>query len=238
MLRRMSRTAATRTRSATKSAARASPFGWPARASSSPTSTASEPARSLAKWSAFEASATLWYSRAARCEAIVLPTSTTITTPITSSAHHVARTGCGCASVSRITARTMMTTLATRRNAASASEARCSAFPCPYWWPGSAGRTATPTAKNVRSAATRSVPEWIASETSPRLCVASPVPSLSAMSAHAAKTETSAVRRCGLMRRSLGQRRKPLARAARRRRPAVPRCGRAGRRRAGEARSS
>ena len=49
MLRRMRRKAATRTRSATKSAASASPFGWPARASSSPTSTATEPARSLPK---------------------------------------------------------------------------------------------------------------------------------------------------------------------------------------------
>ena len=57
----------------------------------------------------------------------------------------------------------------------------------------SAGRTATPTAKNVSSAATRSVPEWTASETSPRLCVASPVPSLSAISANAANTDQSAV---------------------------------------------
>ena len=86
--------------------------------------------------------------------------------------------GCGCDAVSRITARHAMKTLATTRNAASASAARCSAFPCPYWWPGSAGRTATPTAKNVRSAATRSVPEWIASETSPRLWRREPRPEL------------------------------------------------------------
>ena len=37
-------------------------------------------------------------------------------------------------------------------------------MPCPYWWPRSAGRPATPIAKNVSSAATRSVPEWSASE--------------------------------------------------------------------------
>ena len=60
MLRRMRRPAAPRTSTATKSAATASPFGWPARARSSPTRTANEPARSLAKWSAFEASAALW----------------------------------------------------------------------------------------------------------------------------------------------------------------------------------
>src|SRR5215472_16175155 len=51
---------------------------------------------------------------------------------------------------------------------------------------------ATPTAKNVSSAAMRSVPEWAASETSPRLCVARPVPSLSAMRATAAATDQSA----------------------------------------------
>src|SRR5436305_1680102 len=55
---------------------------------------------------------------------------------------------------------------------------------------------ATPTAKNVRSAATRSVPECAASESRPRLPVARPVPSLSPISARAARTETSAVRRC------------------------------------------
>ena len=54
---------------------------------------------------------------------------------------------------------------------------------------------ATPTAKNVSSAATRSVPECNASEMRPRLCEARPAPSLSAMSTMAATTETSAVRR-------------------------------------------
>src|SRR5260370_26104264 len=62
----------------------------------------------------------------------------------------------------------------------------------------SACRAATPTAKNVSSAATRSVPECAASERSPRLCVARPVPSFSPMRATATSTETSAVRRCGV----------------------------------------
>ena len=69
-----------------------------------------------------------------------------------------------------------------RGTRASASAVRCSALPCPYWCVTSAGRPATPTAKNVSSAATRSVPEWIASETRPRLCVASPTVSFSATS--------------------------------------------------------
>src|SRR3954471_10873217 len=93
-----------------------------------------------------------------------------------------------------------MKRLASTRMPASPSADRGSAFPCPYWWPRSAGRAATPTAKKVRSAAIRSVPECAASESKPRLCVASPVPSLSAMSATAATTERSAVRRCGVTR--------------------------------------
>src|SRR5581483_8516284 len=80
------------------------------------------------------------------------------------------------------------------------SAARCSAFPWPYWCCSSAGRTATPTAKNVRSAATRSVPEWSASETSASEPLATPAASFSASSAQAAATETSAVRRWGLTR--------------------------------------
>src|SRR5262245_17883017 len=67
----------------------------------------------------------------------------------------------------------------------------------------SAGRPATPTAKSVSSAATRSVPEWIASEIRPRLPDARPAPSLSAINRQAAATETRAVRRCGLIPRRL-----------------------------------
>src|SRR5947207_9880036 len=91
-----------------------------------------------------------------------------------------------------------MRRLATTRIAPSASAERCSAFPCPYWWPVSAGRAATPTAKNVRSAAIRSVPECAASEMRPRLWVARPVPSFRPIRAIATSTETSAVRRCGV----------------------------------------
>src|SRR3954447_13262716 len=154
-------------------------------------STASEPPKSLPKWSAFEASAGLEYLRAARHEATVRATSMQMTTLTTRSAYHVACTAAP-PPVSRTSARQMITTLATTRIAPSASAARCSAFPWPYWWPGSAGRTATPRAKNVRSAAMRSVPEWAASEMRPRLWVARPVPSLSAMSASAASTDQRA----------------------------------------------
>ena len=54
---------------------------------------------------------------------------------------------------------------------ASARAERCSALLCPYGWCWSAGRPATPTAKNVSSAATKSVPECRASEIRPRLPV-------------------------------------------------------------------
>src|SRR5207247_3962650 len=67
-----------------------------------------------------------------------------------------------------------------------------------YAWLGSAGRPATPTAKKVRSAATRSVPECAASESRPRLWEGIPAASLIAISAQAASTETSAVRRWGV----------------------------------------
>ncbi len=79
-----------------------------------------------------------------------------------------------------------------------ASAARCSAFPWPYWCPGSAGRTATPTAKKVSSAATRSVPECSASETRPRRAAREAGRELEQRPARAAATtDTSAVRRCG-----------------------------------------
>ena len=80
----------------------------------------------------------------------------------------------GCEPTSCWIARNPMNTLASERNEASASAARCSALPCPYWCERSAGRPETPSAKKVRSAATRSVPECTASDTSPRLCAVSP----------------------------------------------------------------
>ena len=54
----------------------------------------------------------------------------------------------------------------------------------------------------------RSVPEWIASERSPRLFVAMPATSLTAISTAAAMIEPSAVRRCGVMRGSIPERRR------------------------------
>ena len=215
-LRRISRAAAINTSAATKSAATASAPGCPARTSRRPKRTATEPARSLPKWSAFDASAGLEYARAARLDATVRATSMQMTTPMTSSAYQVACTGVP-PWTSRTIARQMMATAAMTRIAPSASAARCSAFPWPYWWPRSAGRTATPTAKKVSSAAMRSVPEWAASETRPRLCVARPVPSFRAISASAANTDQSAVLRwastAGSVRRAQVMRRS--ARAAR-----------------------
>ena len=96
-----------------------------------------------------------------------------------------------------------MPMLTRMRKPASASAARFCAFPWPYGCPRSAGRTATETAKNVSSAAARSVPECAASASRPRLELAIPATSLIATRRHAAPTETSAVRRCGDMRRRL-----------------------------------
>src|SRR3954452_10007177 len=83
------------------------------------------------------------------------------------------------------------------RKVASAIAARCSALPCPNGWSSSGSRLATPSAKNVSSAATRSVPECIASATRPRLPVSRPVTSLRTTRTAAAKTDSSAVRCCG-----------------------------------------
>src|SRR3954464_8573174 len=90
-----------------------------------------------------------------------------------------------------------MKTLTRMRKLASAMAARCSALPCPNGWSSSGSRLATPSAKNVSSAATRSVPECIASATRPRLPVSRPVTSLRTTRTPAAKTDSSAVRCCG-----------------------------------------
>ena len=86
------RTAAMTTRTATNSAATASASWWPARTNSSPTSTASEPARSEAKWTALAASAAEPVCRDARRLVIARAASITITTPRTVNAHHVTST--------------------------------------------------------------------------------------------------------------------------------------------------
>src|SRR3954471_12300383 len=140
----------------------------------------------------------------------------TITPPITRSAHPFGSTWPEASPNSRQSARQAIRRLATTRIAASASAARCSALPWPYAWPGSAGRIATPSATKVRIAATRSVPEWAASERRPRPPVAIPEMSLTAIRATAARIETRAVRRWGL---TTGEgshnARGPLARASR-----------------------
>src|SRR6476619_462261 len=124
--------------------------------------------------------------------------STTITNPTTSSAQPRGSTWPLASPNRRQSARQAISRLATTRIAASASAARCSALPWPYAWPGSAGRSATPSATNVRIAAIRSVPECAASESRPRLLVAIPARSLTAIRTQAATIETSAVRRWGL----------------------------------------
>ena len=196
MLRRISRTAALSTSAATNSAATESPAAQPARAAIRPTSTASEPAKSLPKCSAFESSAALWKRRAVRSETTVRVTSIASTSPTTTNAYQRGSTSKCTQPASRATASAATPTLTSASTAASNSAARCSAFPCPYWCASSAGRPATPSAKNVSSAATRSVPECSASETRPSEPLGMPAASLSAIRAQAAPTETSAVRRC------------------------------------------
>src|SRR5829696_1651689 len=202
-LRRINLVAATSTSAATKSAAIESPSGNPAEAATSPASTASVPTKSLPKWSAFERSASLPNRRAARNEATVRARSITRTIATTTKTHQAVSMSCSKTPRSRAPASAATATLTSASTVASARAARCSALPWPYWWPRSAGRWATPIAKNVSSAATRSVPEWSASDTSPRLPLAMPVPSFSATRTPAAQIETSAVRRCGVMPRRL-----------------------------------
>jgi hypothetical protein len=113
---------------------------------------------SLAKCRALAANAELVKRRAARAETDARLASTTITTAMTLSANQLAWTS-PAPSTRRTTAPAAIASAIATRMPASARAARCSAFPCPYGWPGSAGRPATPTAKKVSSAATKSVPE-------------------------------------------------------------------------------
>ena len=129
--RRISRNAAVTTRKATKSAATESPSGQPARTASRPHSTASVPARSLPKWSAFEARAGLENRRAARNETAVREMSITITTPTAANTHHAVDVSISIQPTSRATARAATATLTSISTPASASAARCSALPWP-----------------------------------------------------------------------------------------------------------
>ena len=112
------------------------------------------------KCSAFEASAALCSAATRATRRLARLTSIAITTHDHREHPPASRRPWACPSRSAARSRaTPMKTLASARNAASASAARCSALPWPYWCEWSAGRPATPTAKNVSSAATRSVPE-------------------------------------------------------------------------------
>ena len=197
--RRRSRAAATITSTATKSAATESPSGNPRAAAPRPTSTARVPTRSLPKCRAFASSASLRYSRPLRRETTVRDASITITRAIAANVQTVGSTANSTSPARRATAKAPIARLTAMRKPASASAARFWAFACPKGCPRSAGFTATETAKNVTSAAARSVPECAASARSPRLPLASPATSLIAISAQAAPTDTSAVRRCGDM---------------------------------------
>ena len=158
-LRRISRSAAESTSTATNSAATESASDQPALTPINPTSTASDPAKSLPKWTALERSAALWNLRAVRSDVVVRAMSITSTSPITRNVHQAASTVMSIHPASRATARPATPTLTIASTPASNSAARCSAFPWPYWCCSSAGRPETPIAKNVSSAATRSVPE-------------------------------------------------------------------------------
>ena len=131
MLRRIRRVAATSTITATTSAAIGSASGYPARASASPISTATDPTRSLAKWSALDCKAALEYRLAARHETTARVMSIRITTPTTTNAYQVGSTSDELEPVSRVRALQMITPVARTRTVASASADRCSAFPCP-----------------------------------------------------------------------------------------------------------
>ena len=129
--RRISRIAAAITRNATKSAATESPSGQPPRTASRPQSTASVPARSLPKWSAFDASAGLVNRLAARSETVVRVMSIRITTPTAANTHHAVEVSISIQPTSRATASAATATLTSMSTPASASAARCSALPWP-----------------------------------------------------------------------------------------------------------
>ena len=189
-----SRTAAAMTSTATTSAATASADWYPAETNNRPTRTASEPARSEPKCSAFAASAAEPWRRDARWLTTMREASRAITNPRTAMAHHATSISCPPPSASRRAARKPMASDTSTRKALSPSAARCWALPWPYWWSSSAGRTATRTANSVSSAATRSVAEWAASARKASEPVARPVPSLTAIRTIAAPTLISAVR--------------------------------------------
>ena len=194
----ISRLAAARTRTLTKRAAMASPSGWPARATSSPTRTAASPRSRSRKWRTFIANAGLCvparrtrrHGRAAHVDHD--------DDPDDRKANQSAVTSCRPGPAGRSRSRRWR---GRSGRASRPPRALRGAPPCRArtGGPRSGGRPATPTAKNVRRAATRSVPECAASDRRPRLPAWIPAASLRPMRASAAKTETRAVRRWGDM---------------------------------------
>ena len=89
------------------------------------------PARSLPKWSAFEASAGLVNRRAARSETAVREMSIRITTPTAANTHQAVEVSISIQPTSRATASAATATLTSISTPASASAARCSALPWP-----------------------------------------------------------------------------------------------------------
>src|SRR4051794_24962035 len=191
---RASRAAAMSTITPTMSAAIASARGSPSATKTRPTRTASEPPRSEAKCSAFDASAAECRRRAARWLTTAREASTAITTPRTRNDHHVVVTSCGVSPVRRGAAPERRNAQTAMRNALSASAAGGPALPWAELCSLAPGRTAIRTAKSVSSAATKSVPECAASAMRPRDPVTRPVTSLTATRNTAATTLSSAVR--------------------------------------------
>ena len=125
------RNARTITSAATSRPAIASPAAVPVATRIVPASTASDPARSDAKCSAFEASAGEPYRRALRPLATIRETSTAITTASTTKAHQVASTPSPPPSTRRRTDSMPIASATSSSTALSPSAARCSALPCP-----------------------------------------------------------------------------------------------------------
>ena len=130
------------------------------------------------EWTAFAASAGLPYSRAARNETVIRLSRWRSRSP--DDAERVPkRVARGCAKRRARRGRgTKTVIMLTARAAPPPQGPRCSPWPCPYGLRRSAGGR-RPTAKSVRSAATRSVPS-APPPNQPRLRSRSPVPSFSA----------------------------------------------------------
>ena len=108
-----------------------SPSGNPARAATSPATTATVPSRSVPKWTAFDRSAALPKRRAVLYETTARERSMQMTTAAAAKAHQAGSTSSFSQPARRATASAPTTNETSTRNAASASAARCSALPWP-----------------------------------------------------------------------------------------------------------